>query len=318
VTAAAEQAQTQAIDNIPGWFPWLDQRVFEHFLDPCNAAHGDLIELGVYLGKSAALIGRFQRADETFTVCDLFGDDAHDDPNRSENSRLYKDLTRQRFEQNYLALHSALPVIVQALSSTIVEHVRPHSVRFMHVDASHLYEHVAVDVISARALLQPDGVVVFDDYRSAHTPGVSAAVWEAIFTKGLQPICLTPQKLYATFGDAEPHQDRLETWLREWGGCHRETQQIAAAPVIRLIPQRTQMSSADELSTRSPGAVAAERFDRVATELNKVSKLVGSIDRRLSVLESRASSQRAGSPLSFAKRVARRARREIRALRPRR
>ena len=42
------------------------------------------------------------------------------------------------------------------------EKVAPQSVRFLHVDASHLYEHVANDVDAAQDMLQPDGLVVFD------------------------------------------------------------------------------------------------------------------------------------------------------------
>ncbi len=234
----AEHAEVKSLHDIPGWFPWIDQAVFGHFLSPAAVVpRGDLVELGAYLGKSAALIGGFKKPDETFTVCDLFGAPPADDPNRRENAKSYPQLDRTAFERNYLSLLSELPVVVQDFSSAIVDHVAAASVRFMHVDASHLYEHVVVDVASAQKLLRPDAVVVFDDFRSEHTPGVSAAVWEAIFTKGLQPICVTPQKLYGTFGDRGPHQERLRTWLAQFGRLWSETQSIAGAAVIRIGPQ---------------------------------------------------------------------------------
>ena len=245
--------------DIPGWFPAIDQHVFEHFLARDSIVpHGDLVEVGVYLGKSAVLIGRFRAADETFTVCDLFGMPASENSNAVENSRLYATLDRQRFEQNYLALFDELPVVIQALSSTIVDHVAPGSARFVHIDASHLYEHVAIDVDSAHKILMPDGVVAFDDYRSTHTPGVSAAVWEAVFTKGLRPICVTPQKLYGTFGDPQPHQQRLQAWLKEEGRYFCEAQEVGRGQLVRIRPK--QVAAKPDPTGRRPQE--ASRSDR--------------------------------------------------------
>ena len=229
----------RSVTDIPGWFPWVDRILFEHLLaERSIVARGDLVELGVYLGKSAALMGRFVEPGESFTVCDLFGTPGNDDSNNAENARSYRNLERASFERNYLALHADLPTIVHDASSTIVDHVAEHSVRLMHVDASHLYEHVAIDVDSARRLLLPDGVVVFDDFRSDHTPGVSAAVWEAVFDKGLRPFCLTFQKLYGTFGDPAPYVEQVTGWLGTQ--AHRlwwETQFIAGSPVLRVSPR---------------------------------------------------------------------------------
>ena len=90
----------------------------------------------------------------------------------------------------------------------------------MHVDASRLYEHVAGDVEAARILLGANGIVVFDDYRSVHTPGVAAVVWEAVLNKGLNPICVSESKLYGTWSEAGPVQDELYTdgrWPGETG-----------------------------------------------------------------------------------------------------
>jgi predicted O-methyltransferase YrrM len=231
----APSATVTSIDDIPGWFPPIDQQMFAHFLSPAALVpRGDLVELGVYLGKSAAFIGRFKRDDERFTVCDLFETPASDGSNSQENAKSYATLDRAAFERNYLALFDELPVIVQDASSSIVDHVAVGSVRFLHVDASHLYDQVVIDVASARTLLRPDGMVVFDDYRSDHTPGVSAAVWEAVFNKGLRPVCLTQQKLYGTFGDPAGHQDRLRTWLDQCDRLRSETQLIAGLPVLRV------------------------------------------------------------------------------------
>jgi hypothetical protein len=320
MAAPAEQTTIRGIGDIPGWFPWMDQQVFAHFLDAqSDTPYASLVELGVYKGKSAALVGRYRRAGETFTVCDLFGDDTDTETaNQRENSRHYNGLTRREFEGNYLALHAELPVIVQDVSSAITEYVKPETARFVHVDASHLYAHVAIDIDSAHEMLRDDGIVVFDDYRSVHTPGVSAAVWEAVFTKGLAPICVTSQKLYGTFGDPAPHRERLEAWLRSNDKFRWEAQQIADYSVVRVFYPRQRsaasVSAAPAPSTPSPTAAEAEiqkGVKQLTSEVNRLSRLVES------ALAQRPGKQ-ARRAFKRARRVAGRAKRTVRARQARR
>ena len=225
----------QDLDTIKGWFYAGDRRMFAWILERQARLGeiGDVVELGCYLGKSAILIGDYLRPGETFTVLDLFESDAPDDENSGENQRSYSTVTQAAFERNYLRFHPELPVVVKAPSSAIVEHVAPASCRFIHIDASHLYEHVVSDIDSACKLLQPDGIVVFDDFRAAHTPGVACAVWEAVLNKGLRPICVTESKLYATWGDAGGVRADLEAWLSDDPFSYVETQHVAGHPMLR-------------------------------------------------------------------------------------
>jgi Methyltransferase domain len=190
--------------DIDGWFVWDDRTLFDALL-AAQTEPGDLVELGAYLGRSAVIIGDHWRDGERFVVIDLFGAEVDDVMNQRENQGSYPTLTRTNFEANYLALHDRLPEVVQGLSTEVVEHVPPGSARFIHVDASHLYDQVAKDIVAIRGLLRPDGVVVFDDFRAMHTPGVAAAVWGAVVTQGLVPFALTERKLYATWGDSARH-----------------------------------------------------------------------------------------------------------------
>ncbi|WP_405012980.1 class I SAM-dependent methyltransferase [Kitasatospora sp. NBC_01539] len=247
-------------DDVPGWFWKADQDVFSWLLDRQTAAGttGDLLELGAYLGRSAILLGSHLRPGERFTVCDLFDSDAPDDDNSAEMAMSYRrTLTRTAFEANYLAFHPELPTVVQAPTSVLADgRIPAGSCRFVHVDASHLYEHVAGDILVARDVLAENGVIALDDYRAAHTPGVAAAVWEAVFVLGLKPVCLTPEKFYGTWGDAEAVQADL--LARDWRGegfrmddemiaghtCHRlawDGPQPAAraAAAGRTVPHRS-------------------------------------------------------------------------------
>ncbi|MFF2659912.1 class I SAM-dependent methyltransferase [Kitasatospora sp. NPDC058032] len=224
--------------DIPGWFFRLDQEAFRHLLTAQSAAGltGDILELGSYLGRSAVLLGDHLRPGERLTVCDLFDSEAGDADNDAEMTMSYRSsLTRRGFEANYLAFHPELPTIVQAPTSVLADgRIPAGSCRFVHVDASHLYEHVAGDIAVARQALAADGLVALDDYRSEHTPGVSAAVWQAVFTGGLRPVLLTPMKFYGTWGDPEPVREALLT--RDWRaeGFTVDEDAIADRRVLRL------------------------------------------------------------------------------------
>ncbi|VFA88051.1 Uncharacterised protein [Gordonia paraffinivorans] len=222
------------IKTIPGWFAQTDWALFRFALEESKrqVGPGDLAELGVYLGKSAVLIGDFVEAGETFTVLDLFGSPAETDANAAENDNQYRSLTREQFEENYLRVHGELPVVVQAPSSAILNYASSGTHRFVHIDASHLYDHVIEDIRSSRKLSAPQGVVVFDDYRTFHAVGVSAAVWESI-RDGLNPVAVSEAKLYATWGEPQPWVDALATWLPATGlGYEKES--IAGRTVYRV------------------------------------------------------------------------------------
>ncbi|MEU0964769.1 class I SAM-dependent methyltransferase [Streptomyces sp. NPDC005917] len=228
------------LDDVPGWFPVLDQVLFDWFLSRQETVsmRGDLLEVGVYMGKSAIFTGRHLQPGESFTVCDLFEGDAPDDANRAESTKSYSKLTRRLFEENYLAFHDELPRVLQGPSSVVPAEVPPGTCRFVHVDASHLYEHVRGDIRAARDLLLPDGIVVLDDFRSEHTPGVSIATWEAVLNGDLHPICISTQKLYGTWGDPGPVQEELIEMARGRTDCHLSTQEAAGHRIIRLKSKR--------------------------------------------------------------------------------
>ncbi|MCT9076264.1 class I SAM-dependent methyltransferase [Streptomyces fulvoviolaceus] len=235
VTAQPTDRNPGELDDVPGWFPPLDQVLFTWLLDrqKTHGLHGDLLELGAYMGKSAILLGRHLGGDEEFTVCDLFGSEAPDGANRAEASKSYASLTRQAFERNYLSFHDTLPRVIEGPTSVISKEVAAGTCRFVHIDASHLYEHVYDDIGAAREILLPEGVVVLDDFRSEHTPGVSVAVWEAVLNRGLRPLCLSTQKLYGTWGDPEPLQEELLAMLRQRTDVGLSVQSAAGHRLVR-------------------------------------------------------------------------------------
>ncbi len=216
-------------NDIPGWFMPIDQAAFTWVLQFQNRIEpeGALVEMGVFKGKSAVLIGNHRRPGEVFTCCDLFDDITTHHAADEKEQRFFKSqsLTQAEFERNYLAFHRELPRIVRAPTGEITRHVAPATARFVHIDAGHTYDLVREDCASARAMLRENGVVVFDDYRKSNTMGVAAAMWEAILNEGLKPIANTDYKLYATWGDPAPLRAEITRRAAESGWC-RTTDEI--------------------------------------------------------------------------------------------
>jgi hypothetical protein len=221
---------------IPGWFEDVDFLLFDQILERQSQGGvvGDLLEIGTYLGKSAVVLGSHVRDGERLTVCDLFEDPGAGAENDREQSIYYSSLTRRSFETNYRLFLPELPVIVQGLSLTVGDHVAPASLRFAHVDGSHLYEHVHEDLVAVESLMQPGGIVVCDDFRSHQAPGVAAAVWQAVFERGFQPIIVSNMKLYGTWGPPDEILEALRSWLTERPEIPQEEQQVFGQALLRV------------------------------------------------------------------------------------
>jgi len=281
------------LEDVPGWFTPADKMLFAWLLGRQNRAEpiGDLLEIGVYQGRSAIHMASFRRPGEQVAVCDLF------DFAREESSILarerdrYASLTQQTFERNFLAFHDELPVILRGLSESVVEHIAPASCRFIHVDASHMYEHVRVDTRSARSLLRPDGIVVFDDYRSEHTPGTAAAVWEAMANDGLKVVCVSSHKFYGTWGDPVAIQDELIEHLAASTNYISEIQDVMGQRLVRVAKAPTAASAAG--GRRAPAARQgrAPRWRKLAVALLPP-VLVSVLRRSRAAARSRAASRR--------------------------
>ncbi|MFD7450773.1 class I SAM-dependent methyltransferase [Kitasatospora sp. NPDC059827] len=287
------------LEDVPGWFWDHDRHSFEWFLgrQAERGVTGHLMEMGAYLGRSAIVIGEHLRPGETFTVCDLFDSDAPDDENSSEMDHSYRrTLTRSAFEANYLSFHDRLPDIVQAPTSVLAGgRVPAGAYRFVHIDASHLYEHVVGDLQVARTALQDQGVVVLDDYRAQHTPGVAAATWEAVFNHGLRPIVLTECKFYGTWGDPEPFQRDLLDRVDLAVGCELSAETLNHRQVLRMTGS-TEGIRPFRPSRHRPGeagASAPEDADRTARD-----------EAALDLAARRARAAEARRPVNVAKRAA--------------
>ena len=183
-----------ATPTIAGWFSDEDVRLFS-IIDRVQArgrVHGDLLEVGGYLAKSAIALGYMVRPGEALVVVDPWESEISEADNAAEQTRLYADANLELFEANYQRFHVQLPDMRRGVSSHCLPELDSGHYRFIHIDGSHEWDNVKGDVEQVLRLLAPNGVVAFDDLPA---PGVGVAVWPACASRSLVPI--TTAKLYA-------------------------------------------------------------------------------------------------------------------------
>lgn len=227
ILPGADKYRRTAFPKIPGWMHDLDLDVFDRILGHQLTASisGDILEVGSYHGKSAIICGYGLRDTETLTVCDIFGDTTNVP---LEGTDPYDGLTVNDFLTQYRRFHKHDPD-VRAMPSS--ELVLDRDYRFIHIDGGHAYEVVRDDITLAARYSMTGTVIALDDYRSAHTPGVAAAAWEAAGNGKLYPFLLSEVKLYAATSKA----DQL-WWLdtvREFDLPHEE-HEIFGLDVVRV------------------------------------------------------------------------------------
>ncbi len=222
-------------DDISGWFFDFDFLLFDLLLSNQTerSIKGDLLEIGCYLGKSAIVLGLHRGQDETLTVCDLFEQPAGDSANRREQLKSFAGLQRDQFERNFRRFAGSPPKIIQGSSELIRDGVAAETIRFAHVDGSHMYQHARTDLASVKALMRPDGIIACDDYNHPAFPGVGAAVWEAVFTDGMQPLLVSNTKLYGTWGPTSGYRSAVLRWLTLHPEVHAEEQEVLGFTIIR-------------------------------------------------------------------------------------
>jgi hypothetical protein len=230
--------------GIPGWLDGLDAELLCALSDAQAGIPGqaglDILEIGVYKGRSAVLLGFLLKPGERLVACDTFlGSTGISEQNADWNRRFYPGLTRAEFEQNYLLYHDTLPFIVAESSARLAENLAPASCRLAHVDGGHEHATVAGDALTVRRLLAPGGAVIFDDYCKPHLPGTALAVWEQVLLHDLVVIALTDAKLYATWDarHAAVYRDALIARASARPGTRVDEHWLGGRAVPRIVPR---------------------------------------------------------------------------------
>jgi hypothetical protein len=144
-----------------------------------RAVKGDMVELGVFHGKSAAILARRLSADEKlhlYDIADYFDREALAKTGASMafNIGSTEDLSRRDFRQHR------------------------GKVRFCHIDASHMFEPTLHEMALADYMLAEDGILCLDDYTNLNYSQILAATFKYLFTRrtDLTMFMVTDEKAY--------------------------------------------------------------------------------------------------------------------------
>jgi SAM-dependent methyltransferase len=159
--------------QIPGWFNLDDLAHFTLVLKTQSAAgtRGDLLEIGCFHGRSAAVLAINLQEGEHLLLADAF-DLPLDEP--------YGDTpTVQGVRRN---LERAVPdlqpgqVTIERCYSRDLRLPTTLRVRFAHVDGAHDAATVQHDLALCAAALLPGGIIAVDDHAHPEHPGVSEGI----------------------------------------------------------------------------------------------------------------------------------------------
>ena len=158
--AKAYEETRQAAEGFKGMMGPLSIALFEAFLSYQDeeGITGDMIEFGVYEGKSASVMLRHLNPDETAYLVDVADYPKLDAlgaicPQFEFHKGKSEDLLQQEAIQAKLA----------------------DGVRYSHHDASHFYNNVYTEMEGMAHRIKPKGLMVLDDYQNPCFQQVSAA-----------------------------------------------------------------------------------------------------------------------------------------------
>ena len=157
---------SEAHSKIEGWFFPLDQIAFFELLAAQDhiQAGGDIVEVGVYHGKSLVLLSLLKNSGENLLGFDLFDAD-HEEKTRS-NLNAYGESEGVSLVRGYTS----------EIAQADLDAMLPRPLRFLHIDAGHEYHEVLEQLHLFSPYLADRGIIAMDDYQDREFPGIEAAV----------------------------------------------------------------------------------------------------------------------------------------------
>jgi predicted O-methyltransferase YrrM len=184
-------ARIAAAETIEGMFPRFSMAVVDSLLSfqGRTGLRGHMVEMGVFRGKSVALIGTHLGDAEKLVLVDLKNllDPAATAPFGAAVECFFGGT--ERFETGYRGYDKLLGAC-----------------RFVHIDASHNYRPTYSELKMADALLAPGGIIAMDDFANLHYSQNMAAIFKYLFTAPTQLMIflVTDQKAYLCRKDDFP------------------------------------------------------------------------------------------------------------------
>jgi SAM-dependent methyltransferase len=145
------------IDAIPGWFGFHSYALWRCLLDRQATIKGDLFEIGVWKGRSAAVLASYCKDGERLYLCDL---------------DLDEQAVRRAFDSVGAVARQATTLSGPSgdLPAKLDLRAMHQTVRWMHIDGEHTGTAVYSELELAHRIVQRDGLVVIDDFFSPRYP----------------------------------------------------------------------------------------------------------------------------------------------------
>ncbi len=154
------------VGDLGGWLHPQAAAMIAFLLD-CQenkGLQGNLMEIGVFRGRTAMLLGLYGRSGETFVMCDISFPEGVKEEIQSATSAQCTFLEKQSFHINAA---SDLPP-------------QQDKFRFVHIDGNHSGTDVTHELRLSDALLHPDGIICVDDFFNPMYPQITDAVLQYI------------------------------------------------------------------------------------------------------------------------------------------
>ena len=184
---------------ILGWLTKTDSQIIANLLQLQNSRglKGNVLEIGVYKGKSVPILASNMTSGEKLVLCDLFDTKASNHLNLIEIDNSYDVMSVHEIVDLLRTFPDISTTIIVGNSLNLESVLVDSKFRFIHIDGSHIYEMVKNDIdLALRHLDSKTGILAIDDYRSMHTPGVSRAVWELLTQEKVRVILRSSAKIY--------------------------------------------------------------------------------------------------------------------------
>jgi hypothetical protein len=124
---------------------------------------GDMVELGVFRGKSAAIIAGRLTGGEKLHLYDVADQFDRDGLGKTGANLQFNIANTLELSHRQLREHR-------------------HAIRFCHIDASHMFEPTMHEMKLADYMLADNGVLCLDDYTNLHYSQIVAATFKYLFT----------------------------------------------------------------------------------------------------------------------------------------
>ncbi len=235
--------------RIHGFMHPADAMAFAGILDfqTQNGWRGALAEIGVFYGRSMALMAENARAaGDAVLGIDLFdigGQKAY------VEAMLKREGLADRVTLLPGSSHDVTPDMIVKQSG---------KVRFFSIDGGHELDNVENDSALALGALTGEGVIAFDDFMNAQYPDVTIGAvrfLEANMDR-VRPFAITKSKLYvATAAHADAYLACART-MPLWGTAYREEFAFLGSRVVHIAQPIVRRGMYQELAKRGLGGLA--------------------------------------------------------------